>query len=1469
MNNQIINEIADWKLIRKAVEQGVRIDIDLWKAYRDLRLKVMLRSFAWAGQFDSSVYQWDENKINWQYPSQGTRLVHGQGMLEIALFDTSYGANRWFRWKNKEDIYQHIVYTNSIPVLWSSGNYAVGTIKFCEGSLWKVTAANGTNECPVSVIKTEPNVQYEFSDQWALFYAGPPNCYYNNTTQRYETKIRADIWQKSRSYEKDDCVSWNADTRNGQTANPVCWRAKRDILFPAIAPHNWYGDTWQAIAWPKDKLVLSTDGIRVYQAKNKIQNIAIPPENNPAEWLEREDLACEWELIKGYRTNNDKWQLVPDWGNYECDWNVNFPGLAIFNDIVREDEDEIRDYRQCHPSLYFPRQVDPGAIHEEIIYAYKEPEHINASLQRGKRYKKGSSFKVPLDHTYLTKPENLGPIFSIRARMGYWQKETFPYQIFVERRDALGILNGFLDGFNKYKSFDGNQYINYGNLIERNSPASVGNWSANDKVDGSLQSNVEIIMNDNALKLPANGTYTQNWMRLYFSDPPAEPSVGSIYYVNGSLQRKTETGWEGVSVHELSSWPEYPNVNDECWGTAESGLRTYLVHKYKKYDWAYNMDTATRYYPFNIIHSLYTQCIDPYDPNNPPSESALMEQWNLHHDGDYFETFKFGCGRVRPFMRAQERGLPTHYKDSWNPSFAPYGYPIIAGNIVYDSSKWFAPRTNDRPRLDEFDDKFVAIVPFEEGLPWLEDMPYKKWTVRIDAGKSYFAKTDIAGSVVSPGNDSTNWQRCKIYAFAINGENRFNNADDSQNIKVGWILHLFNMNGGSYPQIVSNDPDAMKCVHVLDIRYDSENNRTIVTVSDTINIGTQENFYFTRAGWSKEICERHDASAADYTMSENGELSFTLRYEVKLEALLDLYDLLEFAIYHQAWPNLQIINGDFHKPTSRQEGTLNMGGVISEQISLLKAAMSKNPLEWPSGGYANPSVGGTDTQAEDTTPEFELKEVWSNRSGLATAMRCLAWNPPLNGLPSSINVKLGIEDVLDEYDMLTSQTAGGLSTRFVKKPEDVKWRYTYINLGVGNESFYKLIPTVFNYKKVISWAEFRSNGWYIDWFGGANLGTLLFDVSDVWVTMDYDIVPVKFFDPTFYYTVGPRLLQIDNKPPRPDPPVHRYNPFAKLKYILPYYLLTPRQREEIEAWHYDSEVGGNEYQAGDKVFQWMNGKHQLFTAKNYIAESIIPPMNDPDNWTWEKPWVELHINGESCLCTDYEDSNPVRYRMICNEDGNLSTDYIPQRQQDLLLKEIQLKLREVVLSGTPATILSNINYHIWQQDHEPAYTKGSLVLYDEKLYRVIADPCVTDTHSVPDSAFNPDYVKCKTVIPLATTEWSVGDIIESIGTVALDAVGPIIYIGDIFIEADFGQELQYLTQENSFPLGNRIINRTQTYTVFDWMQEEFVDYNFALQARDSANARQGVPDNQTKLSRFIKVEPPTDYMQFYDETEDG
>ena len=54
------------------------------------------------------------------------------------------------------------------------------------------------------------------------------------------------------------------------------------------------------------------------------------------------------------------------------------------------------------------------------------------------------------------------------------------------------------------------------------------------------------------------------------------------------------------------------------------------------------------------------------------------------------------------------------------------------------------------------------------------------------------------------------------------------------------------------------------------------------------------------------------------------------------------------------------------------------------------------------------------------------------------------------------------------------------------------------------------------------------------------------------------------------------------------------------------------------------------------------------------------------------------------------------------------------------------------------------------------------------------------------------------------------DIIETLGTPVLDGVRPIIYVGSDFIEVDSAEGFQYLNEENSYSVGNKIINRTHT-----------------------------------------------------------
>lgn len=105
---------------------------------------------------------------------------------------------------------------------------------------------------------------------------------------------------------------------------------------------------------------------------------------------------------------------------------------------------------------------------------------------------------------------------------------------------------------------------------------------------------------------------------------------------------------------------------------------------------------------------------------------------------------------------------------------------------------------------------------------------------------------------------------------------------------------------------------------------------------------------------------------------------------------------------------------------------------------------------------------------------------------------------------------------------------------------------------------------------------------------------------------------------------------------------------------------------------------------------------------------------------------------------------------------------------------------------------------------------------------------------------------------------------QQLGTPVLDGVRPIIYVGSDFIEVDSAESFQYLNEENSYPAGNKIINRTQTYTAYDWVQEVFINYTFAFQARDSANDCQSVPDNYTKIGMYRPLKPPEDYIKYFD-----
>ncbi|MEN6387115.1 MAG: hypothetical protein ABFD79_18200, partial [Phycisphaerales bacterium] len=987
-----------------------------------------------------------------------------------------------------------------------------------------------------------------------------------------------------------------------------------------------------------------------------------------------------------------------------------------------------------------------------------------------------------------------------------------------------------LHGFNHFKSFGGNQYCNFGGAVKYNSPTGFGNWSENPKITGSLQNHIEVILSDSRFRLPVNSTYRANWRRANFSNPPAEPSVESVYYIgtypNGSLQRYKEGGnWEGVSDSEIPSWNDYPHVSDELWGENEAGIELFLkVHG--AYDWYFDMEH--RYTPTNMMRNALRDSVDPYIVSNPPSESALWAQWDLIPDGGTLRRgLRYTCGRYNPFMAANHAGSDLDFrKEPWSPNFiSPYGFAMNRYGSYDMPCKWFGARTNTIPAINKFDEQFMDLTPFtNQGIQWLAEHPYKKGIVVHNSGISYYAKQDIT-NITDPPASNNQYEKIPIDTFTTPG-NRENGEiveNWNPNVQVGWMLHLCDSTNDK----ISYDPAKMKSVYILDVKVIETENKTYITVSDTINKGTVNNSnYFVKAGWSRDICTRHDGCGATWSYDETRTITYKIHYQCQPELLLDLKDLLDFAIYKDVSLSRDVVSivSNGTDGSGGKYGTVSVGKAISicqalvnKWISLYgnKPNEAADLIHWSDGSilvngqypedenayHVGSLFRGSNFQAGTGifTPSYFMV---INAYYYACCIRYY-WPDAVKNAPKTVLQKVAVTeqkqiyakscasgespDDIEEYGPLVfdqSCSVGSLvlNNRIVSRDaETLKTHYSYVPLSTSG-IWYKCQPT-----NLYPYAVHTGKGGLVGTphttvSGDAYMNMALASSGEnVVMILDWEDVPESFFTENFFHIDVPRVLQLDNNPPRPDPPVHHYDPYTKLKYILPYDLLSVEQQDAVKQWSLDLFGEGYEYQAGEQAYVNMNGKKQLFTAKNYIAQSTIMPMNDPDNWTWEMPWVELHLYGESCLCKDYEASDPVKYRLVCKEDGTLSTEYTPERKKDLLLKTIELDIKEAVLSGSPATILNSIEYEIWVQDHNPPYPKDKLLLYNGVLYRVIADPVVTNINSAPD-VNTVDYIKCKLIIPIAdVSDWYVGDMLEILGTPFLNRVKPIISKGSTFV----------------------------------------------------------------------------------------
>lgn len=1438
-NNQLKHQRADWAKFRADILRGAKPKITALHV-DDLRRIIMQLNFHFAGKHSDEAIQLSASTISWS-PDNQEVLKAGQGDIEFSTFDTSHGmthiemveeestgqqiptavAGRWIRWKNNQHLYANTIGCDGE---WDGiTDFYIDDIIYYRGALFQVTAAS-TTAVPRTVTKISPNVQYsDVHADYTLVCELAPCCYYNAETERLETKIHFDTWIKNKDggYSEDDCVSWQGG-----------WQAQRNIILTAVEPHEWDGDTWSAQIWPKGKLVLDADGITVWEA------LKVTDTNSPAEnefWTEREDLAIEWiKLASSYNLSSTYFELSPS-NNYLHDWSRNFPGNVRYYDkqideggsVVADDEID------CHPSEFFPTQVDPAEVNEWIIRAYKETTFTTLSGQREPLFGKNKKINVKLNSKHFTDPDTLGAVFDANR----WRSSE----------KTGGGYNYFRIGYTSTAGLDfpGNQYTHFGGDVWRNCPMTTGNWRRNPKKPGgenagALQNHAEIILSDSAIRLPFTETYKANWCRRYYTDPAVPPVTNTVYYDSstGGLKKYNGTAWVTVEPEYQSGWHSHPSISDESWGENEAGIEQLLATR-AEYDWVFQF--GNEYIPEGICYEAERTYRGVYGKTPAPelatpTAEECLTQWLCRKDGTWRRTFHYSLGR-KPFMRSIEMLEPAHRKDTFTPGVAEIdGITWTCKTSPGLPAQWLGAYTINTPLISDFDNEFLEIAPAVYGVAWAVNQAYIAGIAVQHEGVVYYTKQKIT-DVTNPPASNSQYAPVKLHLCEVAGNYVNNNEDNPYdvNLRRGWMVHLCKTTN----QAISQDTNEVRPAYILDLKYDSINDKTIITLSETLDyVDGETTDTFDYIGINRNISRRHDGYGAKYSFGDDSTIDYEILYECKPEMLIELYDLLNLAKYKEiAPPNLST------KCLNCSSGYTNSAGgsvaaAWSTALSLVKtaAAIMDDPDNWPTEEDFSSDSGNilrtwrrVVIASKDIFTQCEASEYhtynpnlnpprWIHTSNGGAGCQIFAfklsnWEPPLKELPDKILIRFSFWVIrksntadwpLSGVQNNFTQKCGGLTNRlsddYFVNEQYYGWMWGEISKGwhICKPEYWGSTHWQTENEKL-----FETDDYGINWGCVQGMGSFDCEVSPTVkpvIIIDLETVAEDFYNDAFYHVDAPRDLRDDTAPPRPKP-IHQFNPYTALKYILPYDLEPDEDEDgmpDVDGWDEGA------YSEGDKVYVILNQHKHLFTAKNNIASSTIPPINDPDNWEWIEPYVELHLYATSCIVKDYEQSNPVKYRLVCAEDGSLTTEYLQSREKDLTLSTIQLPIGTI--SGTTSD--------------------------QSGLTRLTV-----------------------------TGSYAVDDVIEIIGTSTHDGVYPVEAVGSGTVDIDFGGYV-----EETFGDGCYVINRTQTYTEADWDSEDFAEYTFAFQAKDSAADVQGMPqDNETSIGRGIQIIAPADYINYFDD----
>lgn len=1497
----------------------------------DLLWRLQLVSDLHIGQYDWSSIRWNVDKVydaHSQSEAWKNQVAHYIYEWPMSVEDFSHNVGhlndskvlqpgRFLIYKNTQELTKNECSVDTGGTgnkYWESGvSTEAGKRRFYLPNGCIYSAVNTTTACPI--IQSGEN-RGQVHEDWTLWFAGPPDCYYVYDSELeeyvYRSKIHYDTWIKGTAY-TEDTDGWQIDLPDMPSRaawQGVGWRAKIDIpeAVKNIPPHLWAGERtdvtqdpdskyagaeWSAGQWPKGKLVRASTGdyagIKVYRAlidiKNTLQYPAMEDEapQSSEHWEEVPGLAVVWEAVgtswhfTSSSTNNE-WSLAEN-QNYLADYFPSFPGMYMFHDLVVDNGMPIAEESVLmHPSLFWPKDVYTPEKYERLVAAYKESAFTNLSGIAQPRWVKNGDCKIGINPLAITDPSKLGTCYDCRTRIGWRQEEEYPRVITIVDIDGNGVLTD-LDGFNHSKIFPGTQYGSHGG-VRNNIPVGFGaSWSENSKITGGLQNHIEVILSDKSFRLPADGTYRANWRRKFFPNPTDPLSAGSVYYTDGNggagvypdgiLEKWTGTEWTGFDERESDLWDDFPDVCDECWGYNEGGIEKFLAELGRQ---DYYIDLKNRYTPSNMLKAALRNSVDSQYGGEPlPGESQLWAQWDLIPEGGTIRgTFKYSCGRVSNWMIEGERAtIETLRKQAWNPAFTPYTYPIEYGAVYDMPCKWYGARMNTIAKIADCDLEFADITLYK-GKNWRMYYPYKKEALVNDSGTAYIAKNDIVDLEASPSDNLSEWRIAKLYKFTITG-------DYTSSIKIGYMLHLFS--GDESAIEISDLPGVVKSVYVMEIHYNATEGKTYITVTDTIDIsGSSPVEYFDRIGWNHYISDRHDPKDVQFKFTED-ELSYQLIYEPDPQLFIDLYDLLQLVIYKDV--SVQIANGGLTATYSRDEFD-DCG--VSVAHSVAGKALGLFTDENLDNGYIEQydfafkdgytiSIGG---QPNDIGTESEMNAFWY----YAWAKK-LTWPSDLNVLPKTILAKYRISEfynyefcvddpplVLASDDVQQAVTIAGITVSnkpvFVpydtETPPPLHSYYFYIPMSTDGR-WYKMTPQYSWLIKLAGYSTWSVNKMHLQ------------DVtqSTVIVVLNYEDCPKEVLTPPFFHTDTPRATFLDDKPPKPKKPVHHFQPYAWLKYQNTF---DNSDLENTDKWSSLKTYSINDYA------WWPYTRIEVF--KNITGNNpATTPLENPTDWEWIPSRLDLFITGESCRCEDLEGSLPEKYKLRGKESGYYDSIYDIDRRIDKLVHEVPLSIG----SFTNKVVNSETGYELY------LYYSGTAIETGDYVHIDIADVFAGNYRA---QFANSSYIKIfvgedwpATFEELSTTtinnltknttstitgmsytgggrfvikfrlddDYAGFDDVVEILSITSDFMKPCYIVeSDGYDNGVYFIILDVQIDSYEETLSGKIINYTRTYKPVDWENEDVKGYNFAVQACDSAQTVQGMPaDNETDLSEWLEL----------------